>query len=172
MEHLKYPIGKFQRPESWSPEQLKTSIHEIGLLPEKLKIVAGGLSETQLDTPYRPEGWTGRQVIHHMADSHMNAYIRFKWTLTEDTPTIKAYHEKAWAELPEAKTAPVAASIAILEALHRRWGMMMDNLKEADWHRGFVHPESGKHFPLYVVAALYAWHGNHHLGHLGLLLDE
>lgn len=94
MEHLKYPIGKFQRPESWSPEQLKTSIHEIGLLPEKLKIVAGGLSETQLDTPYRPEGWTGRQVIHHMADSHMNAYIRFKWTLTEDTPTIKAYHEK------------------------------------------------------------------------------
>lgn len=172
MEHLKYPIGKFQRPNSFDPARLKEWIMEIRMLPEKLKIILGEMTDAELDQPYRPDGWTGRQVVHHMADSHLNAYIRFKWTLTEDTPTIKAYNEKAWAELPEAKSSPVDVSVALLESLHRRWSLMLENIGEADWQKSYIHPEYGTHYPLYVVAALYAWHGNHHLGHLGLLIED
>ena len=166
LEKLKYPIGKFQRPTEFTPAVVEEWIKQIEVLPQQLRAAVQGWSEEQLDTPYRQGGWTVRQLIHHIADSHLNSYVRFKWSLTEDTPTIKAYEEKLWAELPEARTAPANLSIDLLDTLHRRWVMMLRNLTPADLEKAFVHPESRKTIPLGVNIALYAWHSRHHLQHI------
>lgn len=169
IEELKYPIGKFERPAEITPEKIEEWIGEIEALPKQLKDCVANLTEEQLDTPYRPEGWTVRQVIHHIADSHMNSYIRFKWTATEDNPTIKAYDQVAWGDLPDSKTAPVELSLAIIEGLHLRWVTLLKTYTEADWKRTMFHPESKKTIPMDVNLPMYGWHGKHHIAHIEAL---
>jgi hypothetical protein len=167
-ENLRYPTGRFAPQVNYSYEELLKLIDKIEALPGKLRKVADGLSAAQLDTPYREGGWTLRQVIHHMADSHMNAYIRLKWTLTEDRPVIKAYDEKRWAETPETPLNP-GMSVILLTALHIKWVNLLRSLGPEDFEKGFVHPETGKFVTLARQVALYAWHGDHHVGHLQLV---
>ncbi len=130
------------------------------------------LNEDQLNTPYRPDGWTVKQVVHHVVDSHMNSYIRFKWALTEDNPTIKAYFEERWAELPDSAETPVAISLNMLEALHYRFVILLKSLTAEDWDRTFVHPEHNQSFTLKMTVALYAWHSKHHLAHITKLIER
>ncbi len=160
----RYPIGKFEAPASISAEALKTAAATIADLPARLREAMQSLSEAQIDTPYREGGWTVRQVIHHVADSHMNALIRVHLALTEDWPTIKPYKEAAWAELRD-YTAPAEWSLAIIENVHARWAMLLNSLDETQWKRGFVHPERGRS-NLEAATLLYAWHSNHHLAHI------
>jgi hypothetical protein len=167
-ESLRYPIGKFSPKESYTAEDVKANIARIEALPAKVESIASKLTPAQIETTYRDGGWTARQVMHHMADSHMNAYIRFKWTLTEETPTIKAYNEKAWAETPEIKIDPMI-SVTFLKALHTKWVALLKNIPAQDLSKQFVHPETGKHQSLERLIALYAWHGEHHLGHLQII---
>lgn len=167
-EHLRFPVGRYQKPDDLSLPALQKFIRDISGLPALLAKEVAGLSEQELDSPYRPGGWTKRQVIHHIADSHMNSYIRFRWTLTEDTPTIKAYDEAKWAELPDAKNEPISISLALIEALHNRWVKLLEALTEEDLKRTFLHPEDGKAYSLAELIPIYAWHGKHHLGHLKL----
>jgi hypothetical protein len=169
LEKLKYPIGKFTWPNTVSEAELRQAIQTISDLPAKLKMAAGKLSEDLLDTPYRPEGWTVRQVIHHVADSHMNALIRFKLALTEDTPTIKPYLQAKWAELPDSKSLPVEVSISLLEYLHQRWVGLMNHLQPSDWDRQFIHPEHHSIHSLRQTVIMYAWHCEHHLGHVRIV---
>lgn len=166
----RYPIGKFQRPETISAGDREVAIQAIAEMPAKLAEALHGLSEAQLDTPYREGGWTVRQVVHHVADSHLNALSRLKLALTEDWPTIYGYSEKAWAELADAK-APVAWSVNLLEGLHARWTMLLQSLGEEQWKRGFKHPERG---PMAVETAtlLYAWHSRHHVAHITALRES
>ncbi len=164
-----YPIGKFIPKENYLPEELNGFVEQIESLPEKLENAYRQLTVEQLDLPYRPGGWTARQVMHHLADSHMNAYIRFKWALTEDTPLIKAYDEKAWAVTPETKADP-QLSINLVRALHKKWTLLLRSLSAADLQKQFIHPETNQHIPLNRMIALYAWHGEHHLAHLRLIL--
>ena len=140
---LRYPIGPFKLDGTQTREQIQRAINEIAEAPAKLRAAVEGLLPDQLDTPYRPEGWTVRQVVHHVPDSHLNSYCRFKLALTEDEPTIKAYHEDRWAELDEARTAPVEVSLALLESLHKRWVLMLKSLAPSDFDRTFRHPELG-----------------------------
>lgn len=168
-EKLQYPIGKFSPKENYTAEEITALISSIENLPAKVEGVFKKLSHKQLDTPYRPGGWTARQVIHHMADSHMNAYIRFKWSLTEDTPLIKAYNEKDWAETYETKMDP-ALSVDLLKSLHAKWITLLRSLSKEDLQKSFVHPETGKNVRLDRLVALYSWHGEHHLGHLKIVL--
>lgn len=170
IDPLRFPIGKFSPQESYSPQEISAFINTIEAAPAKIEEVFKKLSAAQLETPYRPEGWTARQVIHHISDSHMNAYIRFKWALTENTPTIKAYNEKAWAETYEIKQDP-ALSISLLKALHAKWVTLLRALTPEDLQKRFTHPETGKQTRLETTIAMYAWHGEHHLGHLRLILD-
>lgn len=170
-EALRYPIGKLNAKEAYSPEEIRTLIDAIAATPAKVETLVASLSPKQLDTPYRPGGWTARQVIHHMADSHMNAYIRLKWTLTEPTPIIKAYDEKAWAETPEIKGDP-QISIALLKTLHVKWVTLLHQLTSEDLHKQFLHPETGKHVRIERQIATYAWHGEHHLGHLKIVASK
>lgn len=165
---LCYPIGKFSPKESYSSEDLKEYISRIEALPAKVEAIVKNLSAKQLDTPYRDGGWTARQVVHHLADSHMNAYIRFKWTLTENTPMIKAYDEKAWAETPETKSAP-DISINFLKTLHTKWVVLLKQIPTQDLKREFIHPETKKNIAIERLMGLYAWHGDHHLGHLEII---
>lgn len=171
LEQLQYPVGRFSPKETYSSGEILSSIHSIETIPFKIEEVFNKLSQIQLETPYRSGGWTARQVLHHISDSHLNAYIRFKWTLTEATPTIKAYNEKAWAETYEVKEDP-ALSVVLLKALHAKWITLLRALQPEDFSKSFVHPESGKHIPLDRLIAMYAWHGEHHLGHLKLTLDS
>jgi uncharacterized damage-inducible protein DinB len=165
---LRYPIGKFQYPaEVTAPERL-LYIEQIAETPANLRAALENLTQEQLDTPYRPQGWTVRQVVHHVPDSHMNSYIRFHWALTEENPTIKAYDETRWAELPDARTGPVEMSLTLLDALHVRWIALLRSLSEHDLKRTFQHPELGS-LPLDKVLALYAWHGRHHVAHITAL---
>ncbi len=138
-------------------------------MPAELRHVVAALSEEQLDTPYRPDGWTVRQVVHHYADDHMNSYIRFKLALTEDSPTIKAYSEPLWGELPDARMGPIEPSLTLLTGLHQRWVAAWKALAPADWMRTFVHPKSGKSISLDGLAAMYAWHGRHHVAQVRAL---
>ncbi|HKB36687.1 MAG TPA: putative metal-dependent hydrolase, partial [Gemmataceae bacterium] len=157
--------GKFQPPASVTDAERAVLVDQIAALPAELRSVVSTLDDTQLDTPYREGGWTVRQVVHHVPDSHVNAYTRFKLALTEDVPTIKTYEEAQWAELPEARSAPIGVSLALLEALHQRWVLLLRVLAPAQFARSFRHPELGV-MTLDQQIALYAWHGRHHLAHI------
>lgn len=170
LDQLQYPIGKFAPKDSYTSSEIATLIQSIETVPAKIEEVFKKFSAKQLDTSYRPGGWTARQVLHHIPDSHLNAYIRFKWTLTEETPIIKAYNEKAWAETHETKQDP-SPSVALLKALHAKWVILLRLLTKEDQQKNFVHPETGKHIRLEKLIAMYAWHGEHHLAHLRLILD-
>lgn len=165
MEDIRYPIGKFKAQESYSKEEITLSIRQIEELPAKLEEAIHNLTDDQLDTPYREDGWTIRQVVHHIADSHMHAYIRTKWTLTETEPVIKAYLEKLWAETSETKSHP-DISISFLKSLHAKWVMLLRSLTAADLERFFVHPETRRQVTLKTLISTYAWHGDHHLAHI------
>ena len=168
---LRYPIGKFNFPDAVTPEDRVKFVGQIADTPARLKAAVAGLSDQQLDTAYRPGGWTVRQVVHHVPDSHLNSYIRFRLALTEDQPTIKAYYEDLWAELPDARAAPVELSLVLLESLHGRWVALLGSLSEKDWKRSFRHPELGL-VSLEKNAALYAWHGRHHVAHVAGLREQ
>lgn len=171
MSDPRYPIGKFSFQGSLTPEQKRQYLNDIEQTPARLRAAVRGLSEKQLDTPYREGGWTVRQVIHHVPDSHMNSYVRFKLALTEDDPTIKPYMEDRWAELPEAKQAPTEVSLALLDSLHQRWVLVLRGLTDADWQRTFRHPDLGS-MTLEKTLALYAWHGRHHVAHVTSLREK
>lgn len=166
LDALKYPIGTFVRPEAWTEADLKRAMYAIETLPERLKSAVAGWDDARLDTPYRPDGWTVRQVVHHLADSHMNIFIRVKLALTEDTPTIKPYEEGRWAQLPDSLSLAISPSLHLLEGVHARWVALMRTFSEADWARGFFHPEHQTTIPLHEAAFFYAWHGDHHLAHI------
>ena len=168
LESLKYPTGKFIAPENYSPEVINAMITEIANLPKELRLKSASMTQVQLDTPYRPEGWTGRQVIHHIADSHINAYVRFKLSVTEDGPTIVPYDEVQWAQLSDS-TLPIDSSIHILEGLHLRWTTLLRNFTEDDFEKYYIHPAYQSRWSMKKALALYAWHGKHHLGHLNLI---
>jgi len=165
MSDPRYPVGKFSFEGPLSEEQKTKFLDEIEQTPARLKAAVQGLSAQQLDTPYRDGGWTVRQVVHHVPDSHMNSYMRFKLALTEEEPTIRTYMEDRWAELPEARTAPIELSLGLLENLHKRWMLMLRAIPEADWKRTFLHPALGL-MNLERTLALYAWHGRHHVAHV------
>lgn len=164
LEKLRYPIGKYDRSQPVTEASLRKAIDSIAELPGELRAAVVTLSDEQLEVPYRPGGWTLRQTIHHLADSHMNAFIRIKLALTEENPTIKPYEEKLWAELPDA-AGEVEISLNLLDALHDRWTLLLDNLTPEQWQRTFNHPESGI-TPLDKTTHLYAWHGKHHLSQI------
>ena len=168
MEDLRYPIGQFVAQSSVTDAQRRALIDGIAEAPAKLRAAVSALSPDQLDTPYRPAGWTVRQVVHHLADSHMNSYVRFKLALTEERPTVKPYDEKRWAELEDARTAPPEVSLGLLEPVHRRWVLLMRSLAPADWSRTFTHPESGA-VSLELALQQYEWHGRHHIAHITAL---
>jgi len=169
---LRYPVGKFQRPESLTPAERLTAIDAIRQTPARLRAAVQGLTDQQLDTPYRPDGWTVRQVVHHVPDSHMNAYIRIKLALTEDLPTIKPYDEAQWAELDDAKSKLVEHSLALLDALHARWVFLLERIKPADFARAVNHPEWKNPMSIDQIVALYSWHGKHHVAHITSLRDR
>ncbi|MBW4027242.1 YfiT family bacillithiol transferase [Acidipila rosea] len=168
IDPLRYPIGRFQRPADLTAHDRTSAIHSIAALPENLRSAVSELTEAQLDTPYREGGWTVRQVVHHVADSHINAYARIRLALTEDWPAITPYKENLWAELPDARTAPVDVSLELLESLHRRLALLLSALDEQAWHRGYTHPVNGPQ-PLNQVIALYDWHGRHHVAQISTL---
>jgi hypothetical protein len=158
---LSYPIGRFKP----GTQNRKLILLDIADTPGRLRDAVEGLSESQLDTPYRPGGWTMRQVVHHLADSHMHSYIRTKFALTQNEPTIMPYDEDVWADLKDAKSGPLETSLLLLEGLHSRWVQLLESMSEADWNRKFNHPERGV-LALDVNAAIYAWHGRHHTAHI------
>ena len=166
----RYPIGKFVYTSAVTQELRDESIRAIAELPRHLRGAVAPMTDRQLQTAYREGGWTVRQVVHHVVDSHINAYVRFRWAMTEDAPTLKAYDEKAWAELPDAKTGRVALSLDLLGALHARWVALLEAMGDEDFARIIVHPESGPQ-PLDRFLQLYAWHGRHHLAHVLLVSD-
>ncbi len=170
MEKLKYPIGKYQIPQNISNVELINWIEIIENHPKKINLLVENLSEEQLDTPYRPEGWTIRQVLHHLGDSHTNSYIRFKWTLTENQPIIKAYSEAKWAELEDTKSAPINLGLNYLFALHGKWVYLLKSLTEEDLKKCFIHPESNEKVSLAQNIGLYAWHCEHHYEHINRLI--
>ena len=170
---LRYPIGRFTRPVEVTRTDRAEYIEAIGRAPTALRDAVRGLSDDQLDTPYRPDGWTVRQVIHHVPDSHVNAYVRFKLALTEVEPTIKPYDEAAWAALPDGRGPLVAESLAFLDALHARWMYMLRAMETSDFARRLIHPDHpGAPMTLDVMLALYAWHGRHHVAHVTALRER
>jgi uncharacterized damage-inducible protein DinB len=171
MNDPRYPIGMFQPPLAYEPAMRATYIQQIEDAPGHLRAAVQGLSETQLDHPYREGGWTVRQVVHHLPDSHMHSYIRFKLAVTGEQPTITPYDEARWASLPEATTADVEVSLGLLAALHRRWVLFLRSLREEQFSRVFRHPELGT-VSLNQNLALYAWHGRHHVAHITTLRDR
>jgi hypothetical protein len=168
---LRYPIGKFKLEGTPADEDIRRAIDEVAEAPAKLRAAVEGLTGEQLETPYRPSGWTVRQVIHHVPDSHLNSYCRFKLALTEDEPTIKPYHEDRWAELDDSRTAPVDVSLVMLEVLHQRWVLLMKSMTTEEFARTFRHPELGV-VSLARNVCLYAWHGRHHAAHITALRER
>ena len=167
LEHLRYPLGRWTRPMAPLDAATRAAyIKEIEGLPAVMRSLVSELSDAQLDKPYRPGGWTIRQVVHHVPDSHMNMYTRMKLAITENVPTIKPYNEDSWAQLEDGRTAPVDVSLDLLDALHRRWVLFLRSLEEADFEKAFIHPEMKGPVPLYQGLALYAWHGKHHAAHI------
>jgi len=171
MGDLRFPIGEFEFPEAVTVEERGRLIASIGELPEALRGAIAGLADDKYGAAYRPGGWNVRQVIHHLADSHMNCFIRFKLALTEESPRIKAYEEAAWAALPDGDVAPVGLSLSIVEAVHGRWVFLLERMSEADWDRVFVHPVYGE-VKLFRALAMYAWHGAHHVAHITSLRER
>jgi hypothetical protein len=171
MTDLRYPIGKFKFDGSLAEDQKQKFLDDIAHAPANLNVAVKGLSDQQLDTPYRPEGWTVRQVVHHVPDSHLNAYIRTKLALTEEEPTIKPYFEDRWAKLADTQATPVKVSLALLDSLHDRWVRLLRSLPPEDWKRTFRHPELGP-MTLEKNLALYAWHGRHHVAHITSLRER
>ncbi len=165
---LRYPVGEFHFPKAVSADELAKFIDQIAETPARMRAAVAGLNDEQIDTPYRPGGWTVRQVVHHVPDSHMNSYVRYRLALTEDEPVIKPYDEKQWAELADARSLPVEPSLVLLESLHARWVPLLRSLSENDWKRSFRHPELGL-VSLENNAALYGWHGRHHVAHITAL---
>ena len=165
LEDLRYPIGRFTPPLSSDQTTRSGQIETLRLLPERLHAAIRELTNVQLDTPYREGGWTVRQLVHHFADSHANAYVRYKLALTEDWPTIKPYDEAAWAGLADARWLPVEISLALITALHARWVSLLESLTDEDFHKGYVHPDSGRQNLAHVLA-LYDWHSRHHTAHI------
>jgi hypothetical protein len=166
LEILRFPIGRFKKPEIISKDLIRQWISDIESFSSKIKKEVIHLSDEQLDTPYREKGWTIRQVVHHCADSHMNALTRIKLTLTEDKPVVKPYLEDRWAELADSKTMPVESSLMMLEGIHVRWTVLLNSLSEQDYLKSFFHPEHGKEFHVDENIGVYAWHCNHHLAHI------
>lgn len=169
MNVLSFPIGVYEAPEVVSVAQRNEWIADIEALPKRMNDAVRNLTAEQLDTPYRPEGWTLRQTVHHTADSHQNAYIRFKLALTEDNPTIKPYEQDAWAMLEDSKL-PIDLSLKILEGVHARWTVILKNMTDADFARTFVHPEHNKKFRLDIALGMYSWHSRHHTAHIEKLV--
>jgi hypothetical protein len=165
LETLRYPIGRFSPPVGSAHELRAAHIETVRRLPERLRAAVSGLNQAQLDTPYRHGGWTVRQVVHHLADSHANAYIRCKLALTEDWPNVKPYDEAAWANLADSRNAPIDGSLALIAALHGRWVELLESLSDADFEKGYDHPEMGR-VPLAKALALYDWHSRHHVAHI------
>jgi len=165
---LRFPTGRFQRPAELDTDARARAIESIAATPARLREAVRGLSDSQIETPYRPGGWTVRQLVHHVPDSHLNAYVRFKLALTEDAPTIKPYDEARWAELPDTKLVPIATSLTLLDAVHERWVALLRAMQPSDFARTLVHPETGRQ-RLDQMLALYAWHGAHHVAHITTL---
>lgn len=165
MQDLRYPIGRCPSSPALTPDERRDSIDAIAQTPDRLKAAIAGLSPEQLDTPYRPGGWSVRQLIHHLPDSHMNSYVRFKLALTEDEPTIKAYDEALWAKLNDSQETPIDVSVALLEALHARWVILLCGMRPDDFARRLKHPERGA-MTLDDVLTTYSWHGKHHVAHI------
>ena len=172
MTDPRYPIGPFVVEGEITATRREGWIAEIAEAPASLRVAVHGLSEAQFDTPYRDNGWTVRQLVHHIPDSHLNAYVRFKLALTETNPTIRPYDEGRWAQLPDTAGTQVGVSLMLLEALHRRWVVLLRAMPEADWSRSYFHPEQKKSFRLDYVLAMYAWHGRHHVAHITALRER
>ena len=172
LEHLKYPIGQFNCPKEITPIHLQEWIQTLEDFPNDLERLVEHLSDEQLDTPYRDGGWTIRQVVHHVSDSHHHSYIRFKWALTEDKPVIKYYYEQLWAELPDAKNAPIKMSLDHLKAVHYKLVYLLRTLSEEDLNKSFIHPEHNEDVPLKKNIGIYAWHSNHHFSHIKNVMER
>lgn len=172
MEDLRYPIGTFTFDGAVTEARRQGWIEDIAAAPGHLRAAVRGLDEARLDTPYRPGGWTVRQVVHHLPDSHMNAFVRFKLALTEDGPIIKPYNEARWAELVDSKDTPVAVSLTLLEALHERWVTLLSGMTPGEYARVFQHPEFSAPLTLEKTLAMYSWHGRHHVAHIKSLRDR
>ncbi len=168
---LRYPVGRFQSPKEITTAQRAEWLNELEALPGKLTAAVAGLDDQQLDTPYRPGGWTVRQVVHHYADSHANSYVRFRLALTEDRPVIKPYDEQRWAELPDARSVPIGISLTLISSLHERWVFLLRSLDDQAFARTFVHPDNGE-MRLDQTLALYAWHCRHHVAHITNLRER
>jgi hypothetical protein len=166
---LSYPVGRFDKTATWTAESRRAAIESIATLPANMRAAVSGLTEAQLDTAYRPGGWTVRQLVHHVADSHMNGYIRTKLALTENTPTIKPYEQDAWAQLPDSRL-PIELSLAILDSVHQRWTVIVRSMKDEDFTRTFVHPDMGP-LNLDTHVHLYGWHSRHHVAHVTALRE-
>jgi uncharacterized damage-inducible protein DinB len=164
----RFPTGKLTFDPDVTDDKRRRWIESIRTTPAKLRAAVSGITEPQLDTPYREGGWTIRQVVHHIPESHSNAFIRFKLALTEDAPTIKPYDEDAWAKLPDVSRAPIESSLALVEALHVRWVTLLDVMQDADFRRPLMHPERGQ-ITLDTLLQIYAWHGPHHIGHVEIV---
>jgi uncharacterized damage-inducible protein DinB len=172
MTDLRYPIGTFQRRDQLSADERRTMIDTIAAAPARMREAVSGLSDAQLDTPYREDGWTVRQVLHHVPDSHLNAYIRLKLALTEDDPAIRPYDEALWAALPDSKETPVDVSLTLLESLHARWVTLLRSMNDADFRRTLRHPEHSGILTLDWLVAMYAWHSRHHVAHITSLRER
>ena len=168
---LRYPIGKYET-QPYSDKQKENWLNDIKFLPQSLENALLNLNEAQQQTPYREGGWTVSQLVHHVADSHMNAYCRFKLGLTESNPTIRPYEEKLWAELSDTHNLPANISITLLFALHSRWYELLKNMKPEEWDRPVVHPEHNKQMTLWYLLGMYAWHSRHHTAHITLLRER
>ena len=165
LEKLRYPVGRFTEVVPFTAAGRSAAIEQLASLPAQVRSAVDGLADAQLDTPYRPDGWTVRQLVHHLADSHMNAFIRINLALTEENPVIKPYDENAWARLADARL-PVVSSLRILEGVHERWAATCSSLTEEQWARTFVHPEHGRVMSLEYHTQMYAWHCVHHVAHI------
>ncbi|MBK8646062.1 MAG: bacillithiol transferase BstA [Gemmatimonadetes bacterium] len=165
---LRYPIGRYAPPTAFSATWRAAQIARIAATPSALRAAVAGLSDEQLDTPYRPDGWTVRQVVHHLPDSHLNAYVRLKLALTEDRPTIRPYDEVAWAQLEDSRSTPIEVSLQLMDSVHDRFVRLLRSMNDADFDRRYVHPDSGEH-TLHHLLGLYAWHGDHHVAHVTAL---
>jgi hypothetical protein len=165
LERLRYPIGRFDLDGSVAPGQRQSLIDSIAATPSRMRAAVAGLDDERLDTSYRDGGWSIRQLVHHVPDSHLNAYLRFKLALTEETPTIRTYDEAAWAKLPDSRSTPIDVSLMLLESMHTRWDTLLRNMSASDFDRRLQHPEWGE-LDLNTMLRLYEWHGRHHVAHI------